>query len=183
MCNHELVIVGQLVSHCNVEVAWESALHIWRVISEHELLRCFLYSIPHHEVERVVATVQTVRSVILIKSVLHTIEGELTICNTVTYASDCSTEEALTCKVNILVEFVVSKNDVCKFAITVGGEQLNNVSTKVCHGHLHAVCVLKSVEIYLLTIDFALEVLAVYLRKTILLLCLAGSEKPSHCKK
>ena len=161
----ELVVVGQFIGHGHVECAGITHLSVNRFIGQHELLRAFLYGIPYHHVEALVAAVQRVGTVVHGNSVFHAVESELAFGNAVAIASDGCSEEALALVVDVGVDVIVAEHDVGEVTVTVGSEELDHAATEVGHGHLQTIGVFQGVEVNLLAVNLGLEIGLLYLRQ------------------
>ena len=117
-----LIVVGQLVAHLNLEGAGEAFFAIGAGIAENESLIVDLLGIPNDLVESLGAAMQAVGAIVECELIFFATESELGTSDAIAITADGSAEGWLG-TINKTVDAVHAQYDVGKNAIAVGHHQ------------------------------------------------------------
>ena len=107
------------------------------------------------------SAVKAMSEIVLRKVILHTVDRELTLIDTVGIASDSCAEIALMILRIIILNIVKSKDNITPYTVLVGNQNRSDTTTEIGYIHLHTGLVFQ-------TVDFV----AILLRR-----------RASHCSK
>ena len=135
ICDFEFVVSRKGIGHGDFQIAGVSFSAVRRNIRELNPIRGDRVHVPHHLVESLETSVQTLPIVVDRHLVGGGIDGEFAIGNTVSHTAHHATDKAFALIVDIFLERVVTQHHVSHIAISVGHPKRHHVSSKV--GYLH----------------------------------------------
>ena len=157
----EGVVLQEAIGHLHLQLAGEALLTIEGDVAEYERGIVHLLGIPDTEVEARGPAVETIGTVIDPEAVGLVIKRKLPLRDPIAVATDDGAE-VLLLRPEIVVEAVVSEDDVHRLAVPVGDEQLDDLAAIVGHQHLHPGTIGEVIEMGGMTAEVAVKALCVY---------------------
>ena len=138
------IIVRQCICNLKVQIPGETGFTVLGEIRQFHTLVIYLFGIPNNRMVTFRTTMQAMPIVIQRKLVFHTVQRELTICDTVSITTDQSAV-IIVWIVHILLDIIVSQDNVRHFAILVRNHNRHQAPTPVCHTGFRTILVLQHI--------------------------------------
>ena len=138
------IVIRQCVCDFQVQISGETGFTIFGEIRQFHTLVIYLFGIPNNRMITFRTTMQAMSVVILRKLVLNTIQRKLAICNTVSITTD-QPAVVIVWIVHILLDIIVSQDDIRHFAILVRNHNRYQAPAPVCHTGLRTILVLQHI--------------------------------------
>ena len=154
--NVDGIIIGQRHHHLAVQIAGEAFFTILGQISEFHFLGTNLFGIKNLILEAFRTTVQTMTVIITRQLILHTVQRETSLIDTVGITSYRSSEVRRNRQ--IILDRIEAQHYITHHSISIGHHHRYDTPTEVRHTNLHVIRIAKHIQIGLLAIYFFLEV-------------------------
>lgn len=155
----QLIIISEGVSHPDLELTRETFLTIGTRQLEDAGLVVHAGDIPHTYVIAFLSAMEVVGSVIGSQLVFLTVEGELSLGDTVAITTD-ETAQIRLGRVDDIVDIIMAHNNIAEVAVFIGDHDGYEGTAEVGERHFMAFLVLEDVEVGLLTFYRGLEILS-----------------------
>ena len=157
----EGIVLQEAIGHLHLQLAGEALLAICRGVPQHERGVIPLLGLPDPEVEARGSAVETIGTVIDPQAIGLVIKRKLPLRDPIAVTTDDGAE-VLLLRPEVVVEAVVSEDDIHRLAIPIGYQQLDDLAAVVGHQHLHPGTIGEVIEVVGMTAEVAVKLRCVY---------------------
>ena len=138
------IVIRQRICNLQVQVSGETGFTVFGEICQFHTLAVYLFGIPNNRMVTIRPTMQAMPVVILRELVFNAVQREFTISDTVPVTTD-QPAVVIVWIVHILLDIIVSQDDIRHFAILVRNHNRYQAPAPVCHTGLCTILVLQHI--------------------------------------